>query len=212
MISRGVLFAERLVIEPQGRQEARPEGFQNDVRCRRQAPEKPAAVCGFQIEGNAALGRVVVPERQAALRVRDVVEERPDVAAGLAAGRFDLDHIGPEIAEQLAAELALFIRELQDPRGLPAGPAVGWASLTGASPPCRKARPLCRPERAVGEACAELFVAVAQQAFDNLPGVLTDQRARQVIRRRGFREFERGILHLVHARAPDAPSADTSRR
>ena len=36
------------------------------------------------------------------------------MAAGLAAGRFDLDHIGPEIAEQLAAELARFIRELQD--------------------------------------------------------------------------------------------------
>jgi len=46
--------------------------------------------------------------------VRDAVEERPDVAAGLAAGRFDLDHIGPEIAEQLAAELPGLVGELQD--------------------------------------------------------------------------------------------------
>jgi hypothetical protein len=36
------------------------------------------------------------------------------MAAGLAIRRFDLDHIGPEIAEKLAAELAGFIRKLQD--------------------------------------------------------------------------------------------------
>src|SRR6202022_76954 len=46
----------------------------------------------------------------------DVVEKRPDVAARLAAGRFDLDHVGPEIGEQFAAELALFIGEFQDPQ------------------------------------------------------------------------------------------------
>ena len=40
-------------------------------------------------------------------------------------------------------------------------------------------------------------MAVSQQAFDNLPIVLTDQGARQVIRRRGLRELERCILHLV---------------
>ena len=46
--------------------------------------------------------------------MRDVVEEWPDAAAALATGGFDLDHIGPEIAEKLAAELALFVGELQD--------------------------------------------------------------------------------------------------
>jgi len=46
--------------------------------------------------------------------VGDVVEERPDIAVALAAGGFDLDHIRTEIAEKLAAELAGFIRELQD--------------------------------------------------------------------------------------------------
>ena len=40
-------------------------------------------------------------------------------------------------------------------------------------------------------------MAVPQQALDNFPCVLTDQRARQVVRGRGLREFERGILHLV---------------
>ena len=108
------MFAQRFVIEPQGGKEAGPEGFQNDVRCRRQTSEKHSAVGSFQIEGNAALGRVVVPEGQTALRVGDVVEERPDIAVALAAGGFDLDHIRTEIAEKLAAELAGFIRELQD--------------------------------------------------------------------------------------------------
>jgi hypothetical protein len=46
--------------------------------------------------------------------VGDVVEERPDPAAGLAARRFDLDHIGPEVAKKLAAELAGFICELKN--------------------------------------------------------------------------------------------------
>jgi hypothetical protein len=36
------------------------------------------------------------------------------MAAGLAIRRFDLDHIGPEIAKELATKLAGFIRELQD--------------------------------------------------------------------------------------------------
>jgi hypothetical protein len=46
--------------------------------------------------------------------VGDVIEERPNMAGGLTTGGFDLDNIGPEIAEKLAAELAGLIRELQD--------------------------------------------------------------------------------------------------
>jgi hypothetical protein len=45
--------------------------------------------------------------------VGDVVEKRPDTAARLAAGRLDLDDVGSEITEQLAAELAGFVGELQ---------------------------------------------------------------------------------------------------
>jgi hypothetical protein len=46
--------------------------------------------------------------------VGNVVDEWPDIAAGLAARGFDLDYIGPEIAEQLATELAFLVGELQD--------------------------------------------------------------------------------------------------
>ena len=48
--------------------------------------------------------------------MRDVVEKRPDVAARFAARRLDLDHIGAEIAEQLAAELSRFIRKFENPQ------------------------------------------------------------------------------------------------
>ena len=43
-----------------------------------------------------------------------IVEKWPDAPAGLAAGRLDLDHVGSKIAEQLAAELAGFVREFED--------------------------------------------------------------------------------------------------
>jgi hypothetical protein len=46
--------------------------------------------------------------------VGNILKKRPDMAAGLAPEGFDLDQISPEIAEELAAELARFIRELQD--------------------------------------------------------------------------------------------------
>ena len=46
--------------------------------------------------------------------MRNVIEKGSNMAASLAARRFDLDHIGPEVAEQLAAELAFFVCQFQD--------------------------------------------------------------------------------------------------
>jgi len=37
------------------------------------------------------------------------------MATAFAAGRFDLDHIGPKVAEELAAELAGLVGQLQYP-------------------------------------------------------------------------------------------------
>src|SRR5687768_7657730 len=90
---RRVSFPKRLETESQRREEPWPKGLQDDVRVRRQPPEKLAPIGGFQIERNAALGCVVVPEGETALRMRDVVEERPDMPGALAAGWFDLDDV-----------------------------------------------------------------------------------------------------------------------
>ena len=55
--------------------------------------------------------------------MRNVVEEGPDTAAGLAAGRLDLDDVRPQIPEELAAELARLIGEFENAQ------------------PCERARP-----------------------------------------------------------------------
>ena len=44
----------------------------------------------------------------------DIVQEWPDVAGRLATGGFDLDDIGPQVAQEFATKLALFVGELQD--------------------------------------------------------------------------------------------------
>ena len=93
---------------------SRREGFQKDVSSCRQTPEKLAAVGRLEVEGHPAFGRIVVPEGQTAVGVRDVVEEWPNATGGLATWRLDLDHVGPEIAEKLAAELTFLIGEFQN--------------------------------------------------------------------------------------------------
>src|SRR5262245_21599051 len=93
---------------------ARRERLQDDICCRRQTPKKLSAVLNAEVEGHAALGGVVVPERQTAVLVWDIVEKGPHAARGLAAERLDLDDIGAQITEQLAAELSLLIGQLQN--------------------------------------------------------------------------------------------------
>ncbi len=109
-----VLLAQGFVAEPERRQKARRQGFEDDIRRFRQPPEQRGAVGGFDIECDAAFGRVVVPERQAAVGVWNIVEKRPELAARRTAGRLDLDHVGAEIAEQFAAELTGFVRQFEN--------------------------------------------------------------------------------------------------
>src|SRR6266545_497613 len=73
-----------------------------------------ASVRRLQVEGDASFGRVIVPEGQAALRMGNIVKEWPHAADRLATGGFDLDDIGPQVAQEFATELALFVGEIQD--------------------------------------------------------------------------------------------------
>jgi hypothetical protein len=59
--------------------------------------------------------------------VGNVIEEWPDMAVRLATGRLDLDHVGPEIAEKLAAELALLIGEFQNPQPCQRARIAHWS-------------------------------------------------------------------------------------
>ena len=87
-------------------------GLQEHVSCRHQAEEESLALRRFEIKGNAALGGIIVPEVEAALRMRNVIEERAYRAGVLPAGRLDLDDVGTKVCHQFAAELALLVRKL----------------------------------------------------------------------------------------------------
>src|SRR5215472_14782302 len=93
----------------------RPKCLENDIGGSCQTPKEVAAISGFEVERDAALRRVVVPERQAPLRVRAIVEEGADMAAWLAAWRLDLDDIGTQITQQFTAELACLVGQFQNP-------------------------------------------------------------------------------------------------
>ena len=62
-----------------------------------------AALVGGEVGGDAALVRVEVEEDAAALRVRLAALERARAAGAVALGRFDLDDVGAEVGEELAA-------------------------------------------------------------------------------------------------------------
>ena len=59
-----------------------------------------------------------MPEREATLRVGFVIEERSDITCVLTTGRFNLDQVCAQIGHELAAELALFIGQLQHPESV----------------------------------------------------------------------------------------------
>src|SRR5262245_41201480 len=92
----------------------RRESLQDDICSRRQTPKKLPAVLNTEVEGHTALGGVVVPERQTPVLVWDIVEKGPHAARGLTAQRLDLDDVGAQIGEELAAKLSLLIGELQN--------------------------------------------------------------------------------------------------
>ena len=66
-----------------------------------------------EVEGDAALAGVVVPEVERAVGVLDVLVERADAPLGHAARRLHLHHVRAEVGHELAAPLAELVRELE---------------------------------------------------------------------------------------------------
>ena len=120
---------ERLVAQPQRAQAPRRERLQHHVGARREPPQNGLALRPLYVQRHAPLGRVVVPEVEAAFPVRHVVQERPDRAGGMAARRLDLHHVRAEVGHQLAAELPLLVRKLDHPKPVQR-PYVGHVSAS----------------------------------------------------------------------------------
>ena len=83
-------------------QRLRGLALEHDVGLGHEPAEVVGPRVGGEVEHDAALGRVVVPPPEAALGVVDVVGEGSVGAAGVTARRLDHDHVGAEVAEQLA--------------------------------------------------------------------------------------------------------------
>ena len=111
---RGGLGAEFLVVEPELRQATGVLSLEHDVGAPRQCPEVGGALGGLEVEHDAALGRVVVPPPEARVGTGGTVDERPEPARRVTSGRFDDDHIGAEVGEQLPGVGRARTRELDD--------------------------------------------------------------------------------------------------
>jgi hypothetical protein len=102
-----------LVSQAERRQVSRRERLQQHVGGQDETSQQVAAVFGLEVERDATLARVVVPEVEATLGVRRILVERPNIPLSCSLRRLDLDDIGAEVRHQLAAPLALLVGELQ---------------------------------------------------------------------------------------------------
>ena len=137
----GSSVAQVLVTEPERRQKARPEGFDDDIRRCRQTAEQSGPVGGLDIERDAAFRRVVVPERQAALRVRDVVEKRAKLPAGRCRRAASILTVHRRRDRRAACRrTGRSRRRVRGSSARSAGPAGTGRSLIRASLPCTEKR------------------------------------------------------------------------
>ena len=145
------------------------------TRSRKPAPRRRAR---SRSSTTLALRRVVVPPEQ---RLRSgpgsSSSERPVRAARMAARRFDDDHVGAEVGEQLARPRGVLARELDDP-----------------SAPCERAA-VIRPSPSVA-ASAISSSSRPSRSRQHLVGVLAQARAAVLDRPVGLRQ--------VHGDAVDA--------
>ena len=77
-----------------------------------------AAVGFVEVGGDGFFARLVRDEVQAAIEAGLIFEEWRDAARRASAGRLDLDHFGAEVGENLAAQRALLVGEIEHPEAL----------------------------------------------------------------------------------------------
>ena len=90
-------------------------GLDDEVGGLGQSLEDFSAIRGLQVQGNATLVEIGEEPEEGLLGVRDVLVEGTDVAGGVAAGALDLDHIGAEVTQDLAAHEPFLIGKVKHP-------------------------------------------------------------------------------------------------
>ena len=87
--------------------------IQHDVGCGREPQERLLPVGLVEIDDDAALAEVVVPEMQALLRRRHIPAERPDSPRRFAFRRLDLYDVGAQACEHPAGILSRLVGKLE---------------------------------------------------------------------------------------------------
>ena len=105
-----VIVPQAVAVERTGRQR-----FDEHVRASGELLQALASLSRLEIDDDAPLADVVVPEVETTVRVGDVVMEGREAAGRRACRRLDLHHVGPHAGEQTSAVLALLVDDLEDP-------------------------------------------------------------------------------------------------
>ena len=111
----GIILRKRFVAQTETGQVPGWEAFQHQPGSGGKLAEDLPAFGLGDIKSHAPFGGVVVPEIETSLWVRLVIQKRPDISGLLAAGRFDLYHVGAQVGHQFAAELGMLARQFQHP-------------------------------------------------------------------------------------------------
>ena len=106
---------QRLVSKAQAVEVTRRVALQQNVGLRDEASQPLLPFRRGDVENDAPLAEVVVPEVEASLRVFHVLVEGADPARRAPLGRLDLDDVRAGAGQELAAELGLLVRQLQHP-------------------------------------------------------------------------------------------------
>ena len=93
---------------------ARRGGLEEDIGRAQQVRQLLPARFFGEVGCQAPLPEVVVPEMEAAVRVRLVVEEGTDRAGTIPTWRLHLDDVGAEARQHLARVLTLFVGQFDD--------------------------------------------------------------------------------------------------
>src|SRR5208282_2032668 len=96
---RGILAMENIPAKAELVERARRETLNDDVGAARELEKNVRAARMVEVERERALVEIVEPEEQAAVAMRQVVEERAHAARVVTGGRLDLDDVGAHVAE-----------------------------------------------------------------------------------------------------------------
>src|SRR5579862_3470314 len=111
---RWILAMKNVPAKPELVDRSRRKALDHDVGRARELNEDVGAARMFEVERQRSLIEIVEPEEEAAVVMRQIVEERADAARVIAGGRLGLDNVGAHVAQQSRAKLCPMPGQIED--------------------------------------------------------------------------------------------------